>query len=150
MKNKTQKEIIEAMKNHGVLVAGDECQECISNEFARKTKLLALQKLQKVHEYTIGKLARVSTTEREIVAVYVIARPCNIVAKLGQTKNLLARLYQHLHNKQRSNLNVKIKEHPWWEQDMYSYKVDFVEVPAEYLDPIERLFLKWFRPGKQS
>ena len=150
MKNKTQKEIIEAMKNRGVLVPGDECQECISNDLARKTKLPALQKLQKVHEYTIGKLARVSTTEREIVAVYVIARPCNIVAKLGQTKNLLARLYQHLHNKQRSNLNVMIKEHPWWEQDMYSYKVDFVEVPVEYLEPIERLFLKWFRPGKQS
>ena len=108
------------------------------------------QKLLELHGYTIDNIAKSGTTEREIVAIYMILRPCNIVAKLGRTKNLVARMYQHLHNKQRSNLNVMIKEHPWWEQDMYSYKVDFVEVPVEYLEPIERLFLKWFRPGKQS
>ena len=150
MKNRTQNELLEEMKNHGVLVPGDECQGCICNDLARKTKLPSPPLPLKVHKYTIGKLATACTTEEKIVAIYVIVRPCDIVAKLGQTKNLLARMYQHVHNKQRSNLNVMIKEHPWWEQDILSYEVGFVEVPAEYLDPIERFFLKWFRQGKQS
>ena len=137
---KERKEFLEKMGKHGVFVLGGECPECILIESRRKTKLPPLQKLLELQEYTISDIAR--STKRKIVCCYVIRRPYNEIVKRGKTTNFYRRVEDHVHNKQSSNLNYKIKTHPQWEQNIYSYKVCFIEVPEHLLDKIERYINK--------